>query len=181
MIEATLEDSAPTTGATWDTIEADKASPVGMENGEKTRNSSYMVSQAVIMTKVGTSAPRLDGLCFTHLQFLLGTAIGKIIFPESIRPFWKRVVDDPNAFPSEFRSPPSSVESYDPGGGRSNNQFLLVTRCFVILQRLLFARKPHPAEMKVLRVVWSCSFCRGSASWFADKGPPSGELPDNLA
>ena len=43
-----------------------------------------------------------DGLRFSHLQSIIRTQFGQEQFGASIEAFWRRVVDDPDAFPPEF-------------------------------------------------------------------------------
>ncbi|CAN0328772.1 unnamed protein product, partial [Scytosiphon promiscuus] len=43
-----------------------------------------------------------DGLRFSHLQSIIRTGFGREKFGASIEAFWRRIFDDPGAFPPEF-------------------------------------------------------------------------------
>ena len=43
-----------------------------------------------------------DGLHFAHLQSIIGTGFGSEKFEAGIEAFWRRIIDDPNAFQPQF-------------------------------------------------------------------------------
>ena len=56
----------------------------------------------VIMSRNALSAAGNDGLRASHLQQLVKTITGKAGFSTALGTFWKRLFDDPEAYPLEF-------------------------------------------------------------------------------
>ena len=56
----------------------------------------------VIGSRSGLSGPGNDGQRFAHLQSIIHTNIGREEFGRGTTAFWRRLVDEPNAFPPEF-------------------------------------------------------------------------------
>ena len=55
----------------------------------------------VISSRSALSGPGNDGQRFAHLQSIIYTAIGREEFGRGMTPFWRRLVDEPDAFPPE--------------------------------------------------------------------------------
>ena len=60
------------------------------------------VALEVINSRNALSGGGSDGLCFSHLQSIIRTGLGRENFGAGIEAFWRRIIDDPNAFPPEF-------------------------------------------------------------------------------
>lgn len=60
------------------------------------------VAFEVINSRNALSGAGSDGLRFSHLQSIIRTGFGRENFGTGIEAFWRRIVDDPDAFPSEF-------------------------------------------------------------------------------
>ena len=43
-----------------------------------------------------------DGLRFSHLQSIIRTGFGREKFGTGVEAFWRRIIEDPSAFPPEF-------------------------------------------------------------------------------
>ena len=56
----------------------------------------------VIGSRSSLSAPGNGSQRFVHLQFIIYTDIGREEVGTGMTAFWRRSVDDPNAFPPEF-------------------------------------------------------------------------------
>ena len=56
----------------------------------------------VISSRSAVSGPGNDGQRFSHLQSILHTIIGREEFGKGMTAFWRRIVDEPDAFPVEF-------------------------------------------------------------------------------
>ena len=56
----------------------------------------------VINSWSALSGPGNDGQRFAHLQSIIQTDIGREEFGSGMTAFWRRIVDEPNAFPTEF-------------------------------------------------------------------------------
>ena len=56
----------------------------------------------VIGSRSALSGPGNDGQRFAHLQSIIYTAIGREEFGRGMSAFWRRLVDEPDAFPPEF-------------------------------------------------------------------------------
>ena len=61
------------------------------------------VTFEVINSRNAQSGAGSDGLCFSHLQCIIRTQFGQEHFGAGIEAFWRRIVDEPDAFPPEFR------------------------------------------------------------------------------
>ena len=48
------------------------------------------------------SDPENDGKRFSHLQSIIHTDIGREEFRKGMAAFWRKIVDEPDAFPPEF-------------------------------------------------------------------------------
>ena len=60
------------------------------------------VDLEVINSRNALSGAGSDGLRFSHLQSIIRTGFGREKIGAGIEAFWRRVIDDPNALPSEF-------------------------------------------------------------------------------
>ena len=60
------------------------------------------VALEVINSRNALSGAGSDGLRFSYLQSIIRTGIGREKFGAGIKAFWRRIIDDPNAFPPEF-------------------------------------------------------------------------------
>ena len=56
----------------------------------------------VISSRSALSGPGNDGQQFAHLQSIIETDTGREEFGRGITAFWRRIVDDPDAFPPTF-------------------------------------------------------------------------------
>ena len=56
----------------------------------------------VISSRSALSGPGNDGQRFAHLQSIIRTDIGREEFGRGMTAFWRRLVDEPDAFPPEF-------------------------------------------------------------------------------
>ena len=56
----------------------------------------------VISSRSALSGPGNDDPRFVHLQFIIHTDIGREEFGRGMTAFWRRIVDEPDAFPPEF-------------------------------------------------------------------------------
>ena len=56
----------------------------------------------VTISRNASSGAGSDGLRFSHLQSIIKTGFGREKFGAGIEAFWRRIIDDPNAFPPEF-------------------------------------------------------------------------------
>ena len=56
----------------------------------------------VISSRSALSGPGNDGQRFAHLQSIINTDMGREKFGRGITAFWRRLVDEPDAFPPEF-------------------------------------------------------------------------------
>ena len=56
----------------------------------------------VINSRSALSGPGNDGQRFSHLQSIIHTTIGREDFGKGMTAFWRRIVDEPDAFPVEF-------------------------------------------------------------------------------
>ena len=56
----------------------------------------------VIHSRNALSGAESDGLRFSHLQLIIRTDFGREKFGAGIESLWRRIIDDPNAFPPEF-------------------------------------------------------------------------------
>ena len=56
----------------------------------------------VISSRSAPSGPENDGQRFTHLQSTIHTDTGREEFGRGMTAFWRRTVDEPDAFPPEF-------------------------------------------------------------------------------
>ena len=56
----------------------------------------------VISSRGALSGPGNDGRRFAHLQSIIHTGIGREEFGRGMTAFWRRLVDDPDAFPPTF-------------------------------------------------------------------------------
>ena len=56
----------------------------------------------VMSSRSTLSAPRNDGQAFAHLQSIIHNGIGRKEFGQGMTVFWRRFVDEPDAFPPEF-------------------------------------------------------------------------------
>ena len=57
---------------------------------------------AVIKSRSSNSGAGNDGQRFSHLKSIINTKIGQEEFSEAMSSLWRKLVDDPNAFPTEF-------------------------------------------------------------------------------
>lgn len=57
---------------------------------------------AVIKNRSSNSGAGNDGQRFSHLKSIVNTKIGQEDFSEAMSSLWRKLVDDPNAFPPEF-------------------------------------------------------------------------------
>ena len=62
------------------------------------------VAFEVINSRNALSGVGSDGLRFSHLQSIIRTQFGQEHFGAGIEAFWRRMVDEPDAFPPEFGS-----------------------------------------------------------------------------
>ena len=60
------------------------------------------VALEVINFRNAPSGAGSDGLQFSHLQSIIRTGFGRKKIGAGIEAFWRRIVDDPNAFPPKF-------------------------------------------------------------------------------
>ena len=60
------------------------------------------VSLEVINSRHALSDAGSDGLLFSHVQSIIRTGFGLENFGAGLEAFWRRIIDDPNAFPPEF-------------------------------------------------------------------------------
>ena len=60
------------------------------------------VTLEVINSRNARSRAASDGLRFSHLQSIIRTQFGEEHFGAYIEAFWRRMVDEPDAFPPEF-------------------------------------------------------------------------------
>ena len=60
------------------------------------------VALEVINSRNALSGAGSDGLRFSHLQSIIRTGFGREKIGAGIEAFWRRIIDDPNAFPPEF-------------------------------------------------------------------------------
>ena len=60
------------------------------------------VALEVINSRNALSGAGSDSLCFSLLQSKIITGFGREKFAAGIEAFWRRIIDDPNAFPPEF-------------------------------------------------------------------------------
>ena len=60
------------------------------------------VAVEVINSRNALSGAGSDSLRFSHLQSIIRTGFGRGKFGAGIEAFWRRIIDDPNAFPPEF-------------------------------------------------------------------------------
>ena len=60
------------------------------------------VAFEVINSRNALSGAGSDGLRFSHLQSIIRTQFGQDHFGAGIEAFWRRMVDEPDAFPPEF-------------------------------------------------------------------------------
>ena len=56
----------------------------------------------VISSRSALSGPGNDGQRFAYLQSIIHTDIGREEFGRGMTAFWRRLVDEPDAFPPEF-------------------------------------------------------------------------------
>ena len=56
----------------------------------------------VISSRSALSGPGNDGQRFSHLQSIIHTNIGREELAKGMTAFWRRGVDEPDAFPVEF-------------------------------------------------------------------------------
>ena len=56
----------------------------------------------VISSRSALSGPGNDGQRFSHLQFIIHTDIGREEFGQGMTAFWRKIVDEPDAFPPEL-------------------------------------------------------------------------------
>ena len=56
----------------------------------------------VISSRIDLSGPGNDGQRFAHLESVIHTDIGRKEFGRGMTAFWRRLVDEPDAFPPEF-------------------------------------------------------------------------------
>ena len=60
------------------------------------------VALDVINSRNALSGAGSDGLRFSHLQSIIRTGFGREKFGAGTQAFWRRIFDDPGAFPPEF-------------------------------------------------------------------------------
>ena len=53
-------------------------------------------------TRSALSGPGNDGQRFSHLQSIIHTDIGREGFGKGVTTFWRKIIDEPDAFPPEF-------------------------------------------------------------------------------
>ena len=56
----------------------------------------------VISSRSALSGPGNDGQRFFHLQSIIHTDIGREEFGKGMTAFWRKIVDEPGAFPPEY-------------------------------------------------------------------------------
>ena len=56
----------------------------------------------VISYRSVLSGPGNDGQRFSHLRSIIHTDMGREEFGKGMTPFWRKIVDEPDAFPPEF-------------------------------------------------------------------------------
>ena len=56
----------------------------------------------VMSSRSALSGSGVDGQRFAHLQSIIDTDIGREEFGRGMAAFWRRLVDEPDAFPPEF-------------------------------------------------------------------------------
>ena len=82
----------------WATEGGDANAPPWRPDDE---NSSEVLV-AVIGSRSVLSGPEKDGQRFAHLQSIIHTDVGREEFGRGMTAFWRRIVDEPGAFPPEF-------------------------------------------------------------------------------
>ena len=60
------------------------------------------ITLEVINSRNALSGAGSDGLRFSHLQSITRTSFGRAKFDAGIEAFWRRIIDNPGAFPPEF-------------------------------------------------------------------------------
>ena len=63
---------------------------------------AFEVLFGVTRSRSALTGPRNDGQLFTHLQFMIHTDIGREEFDRGMTASWRRIVDEPDAFPPDF-------------------------------------------------------------------------------
>ena len=60
------------------------------------------VAFEVVNSRNALSGAGSDGLCFSHIQSIIRTDVGREKNGSGIEAFWRGIIDDPSAFPPEF-------------------------------------------------------------------------------
>ena len=98
------EDRASVTELAAAAVAAGSPEPeeVSVPNWRPEKKIDSQVALDVINFRNALSGAGSDGLCFSHLQSIIRTRFGRKNFGAGIEAFWRRIFDDPGAFPPEF-------------------------------------------------------------------------------